>query len=481
MKSEVWSVPTAAVAAGVALLLTVGFGAEPPGAGPVGGGDETARWQAAIDAAAARGGGRVTIPGGRHPVGQLNLRSNVELHLAEGAVLDGLVGLEHYQVTELPYSEGTWSAVVSAIGVTNVQVTGRGEVRGNGDKWWLPPPVKHKGCQEGRRARGLFFADCTDVRLEDFTLRDAACWGVVLKRCERVRVLRLTIDSHANINNDGLDIEARDVVIADCRIDASDDAVCIKSNDPGYVVENILVTNVTALSHCNSLKLGTASHGTMRNIRFVDCRTGSGTRDFRDWRPGRDGCWWAAKPARSDSFPGSTPGCARALSAIVVENVDGGVVEDISFERIAVAGAYVPIFIRGGRRRSRACKIPPSDRCIFRNVRLAQIAGSAESAVASSITGVEACRVKGVSLRDVRIVCRGGGETGAERTRPVPEKEGAYPEANMFGGCLPAYGLYVRHVDGLRLEGVEFPLAPGTYDRRQPVVLDDVTDVTVAP
>lgn len=437
--------------------------------------DETVRWQAAIDAASAQGGGRVTIPYGRHPVGQLNLRSNVELHLADGAVLEGLVGLEHYQVTELPYSEGTWSAVISAIGVTNVQVSGKGEIRGNGEAW--PQPVNYGGNQEGLRPRGLFFADCANIRLEDFTLRDAACWGVVLKRCETVRISRLTIDSHANLNNDGLDIEARDVVVSDCRIDTGDDAVCIKSNDPDYVVEDILVTNVMARSYCSSLKLGTASHGTMRNIRFVDCRTGCGQRDFRDRRPGHDG-WWFATTARTDTFPGSLPAGARALSSIVVENVDGGVVENVSFERIAVGGSYVPIFIRGGRRLSRACGTPPSDRCVLRNISLSQVEGSAESSVASSITGVEACRVKDVSLRNVRITCRGAGETGAERMRPVPEKAGAYPEANMFdGGYLPAYGLYVRHVDGLRLEDVAFPFASGTYDRRLPVVLDDVTAV----
>ena len=48
---------------------------------------ETAKWQAEIDAAAARGGGRVVVPPGVHPVGQLDLRSNVELHLEEGSVL----------------------------------------------------------------------------------------------------------------------------------------------------------------------------------------------------------------------------------------------------------------------------------------------------------------------------------------------------------------------------------------------------------
>ena len=113
--------------------------------------------QERIDRASAAGGGRVVVPPGRHLVGQVDLRSNVELHLEKGAVLEGKVGLENYRVTTLPYSEGTWSAVVSAIGVTNVAVTGEGEVFGNGTAW--PQPKDYGGNQEGLRPRGLFFAD----------------------------------------------------------------------------------------------------------------------------------------------------------------------------------------------------------------------------------------------------------------------------------------------------------------------------------
>ena len=63
---------------------------------------ETAKWQAAIDAAAAAGGGTVTVPKGRHLVGQLELRSNVELHLEEGAVLEGAYGMGYYHPLTLP-------------------------------------------------------------------------------------------------------------------------------------------------------------------------------------------------------------------------------------------------------------------------------------------------------------------------------------------------------------------------------------------
>jgi len=426
--------------------------------------------QSLIDEAAAHGGGRVVVPVGRHVVGQIDLKSNVELHLEKGALLEGKVGLENYRVTTLPYSEGTWSAVVSAIGVTNVAITGEGEIFGNGTAW--PQPEDYGGNQEGRRPRGVFFADCRDVRLSDFTLRDSACWGVVFKCCENVDVRRLRIDNHANANNDGIDIEARNVVIADCDIDAGDDAVCLKSNNPDFVVENVLVSNVTARSHCNALKLGTASHGTMRNILFVDCWTDAPRRDFTDFRFGRKRPWYVNED-RTKTYPGVGADEPSGHSSIAVENVDGGVVENIAFRRIVANGSCTPIFIRAGTRTGRSCGTPPSDKRIFRNILLEDIEGASLSHVASSITGVEGCRVKGVTLRNVRIVCRGGGDTAAERKRPVPEVAGKYPDAHMFGCILPAYGLFVRHVDDLAIENTTFALAPDTTDSRDAVVLDD--------
>ena len=50
---------------------------------------EEAAIQARIDAASAAGGGVVNLPAGRHVVGQLDLKSGVELHLEKGAVLEG--------------------------------------------------------------------------------------------------------------------------------------------------------------------------------------------------------------------------------------------------------------------------------------------------------------------------------------------------------------------------------------------------------
>ena len=200
------------------------------------GGLETAQWQAAIDAAAAAGGGRVTVPAGVHPVGQLDLRSNVELHLEKGAVLEGAAGMENYRIVTLPYSEGTWSAVVAGFGVTNVAISGEGEINGRGERFSMDfSNAPRNVCHEGLRPRGVFFADSANIRLEDFTLRDAACWGIVFKCCDGVVARRVKVDSHAHENNDGFDIEARNVLLEDCDVDGGDDGICIKSDRKSVV------------------------------------------------------------------------------------------------------------------------------------------------------------------------------------------------------------------------------------------------------
>jgi len=56
----------------------------------------------------------------------------------------------------------------------------------------------------------------------------------------------------------------------------------------------------------------------------------------------------------------------------------------------------------------------------------------------------------------------------------VPEREREYPEPSMFG-LLPAYGLFIRHANGLNVRN----LAVGytTEDTRPAFVLDDTRNV----
>lgn len=431
--------------------------------------------QAQIDLVAHKGGGRVVVPAGRHVTGGLLLRSHVELHLEKGAILEGSPRTNDYPVVMLPFSEGSWMAVVMAVGATNVSITGEGEIFGNGTVFRkcaekLPIGV----CQEGLRPRGVFFANCHAVRLEDFTLRDAGCWGCVVQCCENVLIRKLKIDNHATYNNDGIDIEARNAVIADCDIDAGDDGVCLKSNNPEFVMENILVTNCVVRSHCVPLKIGTATHGVVRNVTFTNCRVEAPRRDFMIVQDGirvpANRRVWCER-----DFPASDANESAAVSAIALECVDGGSVESVVCRNIIIdGGCYVPIFVRAHHRLCRANRIVRGNLNVMRNLLFENITGHSLSAVPSSVTGVADFRIQNVSFRNVRLVGRGGGENAVERTRFVPEKDHRTPSAGMFMQSLPAYGLWVRHVDGFSLDNVNFSLQKGTSDGRQPVVLDDV-------
>ena len=429
---------------------------------------ETARWQAAVDAVAAKGGGRVVIPAGVHPVGQIELRSNVELHLERGAVLEGAAGMENYRSVALPYSEGDWSAVVAGFGVTNVAITGEGEINGRGERFTMDfrSAPKHVN-PAGLRPRGVFFSDSNGIRLENFTLRDAACWGVVFKRCEKVVARRVKIDNHAHENNDGFDIEAKDVLIEDCDIDSGDDAICVKSNDPGYCVENVRVRRCVVRSHSNGMKLGTASHGTMRNIRFENCRAEAPRRDFKSRVPGKEGKWFFSEN-RTARLP-----AGMGISAICVECVDGGVVEDVNYDGIEVSGFRVPIFVRGGTRWKRGyCDVPLGDRRILRNITIRNVRGRAESAIPSSITGVDGCVPRDVLLENVSLVCRGDPKDVRPIAIPDQKYAGLYPEATMFRDIrLPACGLFVDRAERVKLVNVTFMPEAGTDDGRQKVFL----------
>ena len=426
--------------------------------------------QEAIDAAAAKGGGRVVVPAGRHLTKGLVLKSNVEIHLEKGAVLEGSGRLADYPMVTLPCSEGEWRAVVMAVGQTNVAVTGEGEIYGNGSVFKVD---FSRALYEGMRPRGLFFGNCRGVRLEDFSLRDSACWGVVVQCCEDVAIRRLKIDNHANYNNDGIDIEARNAVIEGCDIDSGDDGICLKSNNPDFVMENVLVTNCTVRSFMSAIKLGTASHGVVRNVLVTDCRTSAPRRDHdaaasdplryapANWR---DGWAWRDYPCATEAEP-------AAMAALAVECVDGGLVEDFTFRGIEIdGGCYSPVLVRAGIRGPRATGAPRGRHNVMRRIAFEDIHGYALSGVPSIVTGVPGFRIKDVAFRNVHLTGRGVGNHAALNELSVPEYEDHYPMGGMFLQAMPAYGLYARHVDGLVLENADF-----ATDTRKDVVLEDAT------
>ena len=429
---------------------------------------ETAAWQQAIDARATDGGGVVRVPSGRHCVGTLFLKSNVTLELEKGCTLVGSPDIADYRDIRLGYAEirEPWQALVAAEGQTNVAVVGEGTIDGNGEAF---PRDTRLG-----RPRGLLFHKCADIRVEGVTLRDLASWSCYFKECDGVVMRKTVVDSHANANNDGVDIEARNVRIEDCTFDCDDDGIVLKSDNPGFVVEHVRVRRCEVRSCCTLFKLGTASHGGFRDVLFEDCSGGASLREWKDPTTGkgelsryRVACWPGAS---YDPSP---------IGGIAVECVDGGAVEDITFRNIEIREANTPIFIRAGLRLNRSSRgvslgIPFGTGLRLGGVLIENVRAKATSFTASSITGVPQLRVTDVTLRNVTVEVQGAGEAGrCELGVPVPEKEGAHPESNMFAHrMLPAYGFYVRHADNVLFTNVTVSVVG--VEVRPEILLDDV-------
>jgi polygalacturonase len=396
--------------------------------------------QKVIDICYDKGGGIVIIPNGIFITGTLQLKDNITLHLEKMAVLRASI-----DTLDFPGGVDTQS-LIYINQAKNVSVNGEGTIDGRGSSF-----IVNKSNPDNR-PNLILVRDCKNIRIEDVTLKNSAYWTLRLQGNEHVFIKGISIYSHANLNNDGIDIDSKDVVISDCIIDTDDDALCFKSSQK-TPCENVVVTNCIIASNCNFIKMGTMSRGGFKNITISNCvlRPASES-NFRAWNKNLTGI--------TDSITG--------ISGIALEVVDGGFLDQVSITNISMEGVQTPVFIRLGSRENPTGSL--------KNVLISNIIATTKSLISSSITAVPGFYVENVILRNIIINCKGGG-TLSDINRSVPEVEKNYPENRMFGNTLPAYGLYVRHARNITLDNVQFKLLQP--DARFALWLEDSHDITI--
>ena len=234
--------------------------------------------QAAIDATAARGGGRVEIPEGTYLCGTLFLRDGIELHLDEGAVLRGSPDIRDYCTADcLPQNEASSKAgdnttgghLVVAANLRNVSITGPGRIDGNSDAFLLDPDGKHwpsKHDIPARPGQMVWFVDCTGVRIENVEMFNSPYWTCFLLNCDNVSIRGCRIRSerrrYHTYNGDGLDIDrCRYVMISECDIDTSDDCITLRASSADRLKDPhdcayVIVTGCRLSSACNAIRVG---------------------------------------------------------------------------------------------------------------------------------------------------------------------------------------------------------------------------------
>lgn len=417
---------------------------------------DTASINQAITACHATGGGMVYLPPGTYLSGMVILQSNVTLYLEAGATLLGSKNLSDYTSQAGPPAKGDANQkhLVFARDAENIGVAGPGRIDGQGPAFWTPsdrvqlPPedawrdvIAYDWKHLDRPSPMLEFYNCKNLRLEDVRIENAPGWTLRPIHCDNVFIHGISIKNPVyGPNTDGIDATCcHNVFISDCLIDTGDDAICLKSENPYRealrVSKNITITNCVLSGCCNGLKFGTATHGGYENIVF----------------------------SNSVIFNENVPLSSRIISGIALEMVDGGWIEGVVISNIKMQRVRTPLFIRRGNRTPRADGTPGT----LRGVMIENVYATG-SILTSSVTGLPGFDVEDVTLSNIRIEGDEGGKAEWVN-RKIAEIPKSYPEARNFGR-LPAYGLYCRHVTGLRLRNLEFK---GSPKEARPVIFCD--------
>ena len=277
----------------------------------------------AIEACVAAGGGRVVVPEGKWLVnGPIHLKSNVNLHLAEGSTVLFSTDPADYLPVVFTRFEGTelmnYSPLIYAYEQKNIAVSGKGTLDGQASngKWWNwkghwggetdigwkkgdpdqtadvkalckqaddNVPASERIYGEAHRLRPSFLQvyKCENVLIEDVTITNSPMWIIHPVLSTNVTVRNATVDSHGP-NNDGCNPESsRNVLIEGCRFDTGDDCIAIKSgrNAEGRRInapsENIVVRNCDMADGHGGVVLGSEMSGGIRNVFVEDCRMDS--------------------------------------------------------------------------------------------------------------------------------------------------------------------------------------------------------------
>ena len=237
---------------------------------------DTAAIQRAINEAAAAGkGSQVLVRGGKkYLIGTLELKGNLDFHLADDAEL---------VVTGDP-AQYRGAAVIAANGAEGLRITGSGNINGRArqfmtgydqpGEWWLPKAF---------RPKMFVLTACKGLEIHGIGFSEAPEWGLHMVGCEHVLVDGMRIRNLLDVPNcDGIDPDhCRDVEIKNCDIVCGDDAIVVKSTrqqrDFG-ACSGIRVHDCLIQTQDCGVKIGTETTQDIHDVVFERCEIRSSSR-----------------------------------------------------------------------------------------------------------------------------------------------------------------------------------------------------------
>ena len=440
----------------------------------------------AIAAAHAAGGGTVHFPAGIYLSVSIRLLSHVTLSLGPGTVIEAAAHTQHaYDEPEAgnelgekysSFGHSHWrNSLIWGIGLENVGIVGSGRLHGRG-------LIRDRQVPTGAGNKAIALKLCRNVTLQGFSILRGGHFAILLSGVDNLAIDRVTIDTQ----RDGMNIDGcRNVQVANCRVNSPfDDGICLKSSyGLGYArpTENVAITNCCVSGY----DVGSLLEGTcLRHTDFTRALPQGAMGESQDV-PQASSLLHRGGPTGRIKFGTESNGGFRNITiancvfdycrGLALETVDGGVLEDVTVTNLVMRDIQnCPIFIRLGNRGRGPGEVPVG---VVRRVQISQVvASNVDPRFGCIIAGIPGHCIEDVSLRDIRILYRGGG-TREDAAREPEEHEKSYPEPYIFGP-MPAYGFFFRHVRGIRLHAVEVAVA--SEDLRPAIVLHDVTDITLS-
>ena len=405
----------------------------------------TAAIARAIDALVEKGGGHLVVPRGVWLTGPVVLKSGIDLHLDNGAVLQFAADESLYPLVSTSF-EGLdtrrCQSPISANGATNISITGGGVIDGNGQYWrpvkkskvtsahwnrlleqpgsqemkkgyWVPSAGYAKGEQGANmnvpnakteeewqavkrflRPVMIGLVNCKNVLLQGVIFQNSPAWNLHPLMCENIIIDNVLVrnPSYAQ-NGDALDLEScKNALIVNSRFDAGDDGICLKSGKDadgrrrGRPCENVVVSGCTVFAGHGGFVVGSEMSGGVRNISVKDCQfvgTDVGLR-FKSTR-GRGG---------------------------IVENIyiDGVSMTDIAtyaltFNMYYGGKSVAEVLAEGGEQKQPEAVPVTEETPIFRNIDIRNVICH-HAGFAMEFNGLPEMPIDGIHLKDITILAK---------------------------------------------------------------------------
>ena len=443
---------------------------------------DTPAINAAIDAAAAAGGGTVIFPAGTFLCFSIHLRSNVHLFLSQGSVIlaaasplpsetTGQLG-GTYDAAEpktawdayQDYGHNHWhNSLIWGEGLHDVGISGPGLIYGKGLSFGGSQAndvranyPSYRAEQPGVANKAIALKNCRNVLFRDFSILKGGHFGLLLTGVDNMTIDNLTIDT----DRDGIDLDCcKNVHVTDCTVNSPwDDGICPKSSFAlGYArsTENITITGCTVSGYyelgsvldgtykifpetvkapkTGRIKCGTESNGGFKNIAISNCVF--------------EGC-----------------------NSLSLESEDGALCEDITITNITMRNLVNgPLFFRLGSRLrgpKESTQVGALRRILVSNI----VSYNSDPGICNILSGIQEHPIEDVKIANFYMQHKGGVDAGQAKLQP-PEAPEKYPDPPMFG-LMPAQGFFLRHVKNLEMSHVE--IAPMASDGRPSFVLEEV-------